>query len=71
MGDAGAVPLSVVVQPDGKIIAAGLVFFKVPTAPEASPLNATSIVAAVVAVMVVVAVVILKRRMTDASTRIR
>jgi hypothetical protein len=32
MGDAGATPLSLVIQPDGKIIAAGLVFFRVPTA---------------------------------------
>jgi uncharacterized delta-60 repeat protein len=31
MGDAGATPLSLAVQPDGKIIAAGLVFFRVPT----------------------------------------
>jgi hypothetical protein len=32
MGDAGATPLSLGVQPDGKILAAGLVFFQVPTA---------------------------------------
>ncbi len=31
MGDAGATPLSLAVQPDGKIIAAGLVFFRVPS----------------------------------------
>jgi uncharacterized delta-60 repeat protein len=31
MGDAGATPLSLAVQPDGKIVAAGLVFFRVPT----------------------------------------
>jgi uncharacterized delta-60 repeat protein len=31
LGDAGATPLSLAVQPDGKILAAGLVFFQVPT----------------------------------------
>ena len=30
IGDAGATPLSLAVQPDGKIVAAGLVFFRVP-----------------------------------------
>ncbi|HEX8968026.1 MAG TPA: hypothetical protein VF937_09110 [Chloroflexota bacterium] len=35
MGDAGATPLSLAVQPDGKLLAAGLVFFQVPSA--ASP----------------------------------
>jgi uncharacterized delta-60 repeat protein len=33
MGDAGATPLALVMQPDGKIIAAGLVFFRVPATP--------------------------------------
>lgn len=31
MGDAGATPVALTVQPDGKIVAAGLVFFRVPT----------------------------------------
>jgi uncharacterized delta-60 repeat protein len=35
LGDAGAIPLSLAVQPDGKILAAGLVFFQVP-APAAT-----------------------------------
>jgi uncharacterized delta-60 repeat protein len=38
MGDAGATPLSVAVQPDGKIVAAGLVFFRV--LPPAGPFDA-------------------------------
>jgi uncharacterized delta-60 repeat protein len=33
MGDAGATLLSLVVQPDGKIVTAGLVFFRVPAPP--------------------------------------
>jgi hypothetical protein len=37
MGDAGATPLSLGIQPDGKILAAGLVFFQVPTAGAQSP----------------------------------
>jgi uncharacterized delta-60 repeat protein len=61
MGDAGAMPLSLVVQPDGKIVAAGLVFFKVPTAPEANPTSLPTIAAIVVAVGLVVAVVVLRR----------
>src|SRR5205823_7099942 len=43
MGDAGATPLSLAVQPDGKIIAAGLVFFKVPT--PTSPFDAAKALA--------------------------
>jgi hypothetical protein len=64
MGDAGAMPLSLVVQPDGKIIAAGLVFFRVPTAPEPNPLSLPSIVAAIAAVALVVAVVVVRRMKT-------
>jgi uncharacterized delta-60 repeat protein len=44
MGDAGALPLSLVIQPDGKIIAAGLVFFRVPStqSPIITPQLATA-----------------------------
>jgi uncharacterized delta-60 repeat protein len=38
MGDAGATPLSLAVQPDGKILAAGLVFFQVPPPAPTGPL---------------------------------
>jgi uncharacterized delta-60 repeat protein len=37
MGDAGATPLALAVQPDGRILAAGLVFFQVPVATSSGP----------------------------------
>jgi hypothetical protein len=54
MGDAGATPLSLAVQPDGKIIAAGLVFFRVPTA--AGPFDAATHIAAPAAVAALIAI---------------
>jgi uncharacterized delta-60 repeat protein len=53
MGDAGATPLSLAVQPDGKIVAAGLVFFRVP-AP-AGPFDAATRLAAPAAAVALVA----------------
>jgi uncharacterized delta-60 repeat protein len=41
MGDAGAVPQSLAIQPDGKILAAGLVFFQVPSAGATTRLDLT------------------------------
>ena len=65
MGDAGATPLSLAVQPDGKIIAAGLVFFRVPT--PAGPFETATRIAAPAAVaallaIALVAAFILRRR---------
>ena len=54
MGDAGATPLSLAVQPDGKIIAAGLVFFRVPT--PAGPFDAATQIAAPAAVVALIAI---------------
>jgi hypothetical protein len=65
MGDAGATPLSLAVQPDGKVIAAGLVFFRVPTATgpfeTATRIAAPAAVAALLAIALV-ATFILRRR---------
>lgn len=65
MGDAGAVPLSLAVQPDGKIIAAGLVFFQTPGATPTSPLAAVLPFAAPGAgaiVLVVISALMLRTR---------
>jgi uncharacterized delta-60 repeat protein len=51
LGDAGATPVALAVQPDGKIVAAGLVFFQVPAAPGAGPLTTPLIVAAAGAIL--------------------
>ena len=65
MGDAGATPLSLAIQPDGKIIAAGLVFFRVPTPTgpfeTATRIAAPATVAALLAIALV-AIFILRRR---------
>jgi uncharacterized delta-60 repeat protein len=53
MGDAGATPLSLAVQPDGKIVAAGLVFFRVPT--PAGPFDAAARIATPAAVAALLA----------------
>ena len=61
MGDAGATPLSLAVQPDGKILAAGLVFFQVPST-SASPISEVLRFAPLVAgVAVVVALLVVSR----------
>jgi uncharacterized delta-60 repeat protein len=57
MGDAGATPLSLAVQPDGKIIAAGLVFFRVPT--PAGPFDAATHLATPAAGVVLIAIGVL------------
>jgi uncharacterized delta-60 repeat protein len=54
MGDAGATPLSLAVQPDGKIIAAGLVFFRVQAS--AGPFDAATHIAAPAAVVALIAI---------------
>jgi uncharacterized delta-60 repeat protein len=65
LGDAGATPLALAVQPDGKILAAGLVFFQVvpPTAPD--PFGITRVVVAIAATVIggLAAVLVLVRRM--------
>ena len=68
MGDAGALPLSLALQPDGKIVAAGLVFFQVaaattPVGPQVfvQPI-ATAVAGAAVLLLVVVGLVVRRRR---------
>lgn len=61
MGDAGATPLSLAVQSDGKILAAGLVFFQV-SSTSASPISEALRFAPLVAgVAVIVALLVVSR----------
>ena len=66
MGDAGATPLSLAVQPDGKILAAGLVFFQVPGASPSPMSDIQRLAPLVAAVAVIVALLaggrLLRRR---------
>ena len=63
LGDAGATPLSLAVQPDGKILVAGLVFFQVatPTSSAGFPLVPV-IVGALAVVLLAIAAMRLSRR---------
>jgi uncharacterized delta-60 repeat protein len=74
LGDAGALPLSLVVQPDGKVIAAGLVFFQVspPAPPTAGPLQTvTTYAVPAAALALVVAALLLSRVRRSASPSAR
>jgi uncharacterized delta-60 repeat protein len=55
IGDAGAMPVSLALQDDGKILAAGLVFFRVPAQPSTSLLGDPARVAAVAGAGILVA----------------
>src|SRR5438067_10579399 len=65
LGDAGATPVALAVQPEGKILAAGLVFFQVPSGT-ATPFNMTLASAAALSIVSVlfIAVVIWRARST-------
>ena len=62
LGDAGATPVALAVQPDGKIVAAGLVFFQVGADRGVSPLTTPLILAAAGAVMGALLIVLIVRR---------
>ncbi len=62
LGDAGATPLALAVQPDGKIVAAGLVFFQVPADRAVSPLTTLLTVAAAGAMSCALLLVLIVRR---------
>ncbi|MBV9894677.1 MAG: hypothetical protein JO020_10940 [Chloroflexi bacterium] len=63
LGDAGAVPVALAVQPDGKIVAAGLVFFQVPTSPSQTVSMMPLALAATAALAGLLSVPLLLRRM--------
>jgi uncharacterized delta-60 repeat protein len=67
MGDAGATPLSLAVQSDGKILAAGLVFFQVPAAAPRDwlllvPLSSAAQAAGLALAAIILAVILMRRR---------
>jgi hypothetical protein len=63
VGDAGATTLALAVQPDGKILAAGLVFFQVPTTQTGAPFTWMAAVGAAVCVGVLAALTVRRARM--------
>jgi len=73
LGDAGATPLSLAVQSDGKILAAGLVFFQVQSTPLSNPdVSSVALVGLAIAAFIALGLMSLlrrrKRRETLAST---
>ena len=62
LGDAGALPLSLAVQSDGKILAAGLVFFQVQTPAAGPPVFVYSVAAGVAAAIAVIGIGLALRR---------
>ncbi|MBV9596642.1 MAG: hypothetical protein JOZ87_07235 [Chloroflexi bacterium] len=61
LGDAGATPLALAVQPDGKILAAGLVFFQVASGPSMSLIARPALLAVGIVLCTLLSVVIVRR----------
>jgi uncharacterized delta-60 repeat protein len=68
LGDAGATPVALAVQPDGKILAAGLVFFQVSTTPAGVPIAVPVVLALAACAGVPVVLAVRRVRVSSAGS---